>query len=218
MLVTVDSPNSSVLRAKTVPVVGGDEAIQIILALEAELELIGHGVGLAAPQIGISKSIAIIRYGGISLNLINPSVIGGGNEFKSEMEGCLSFPGRCWDVPRFGTIRIQNHLLWPAAVGSVALSDDVNRKPIDRLNYPKGMNLVPAEQVYVVENPVEDCGGIICVAVQHELEHLLGVTLDTKQGAKEHYELATGDKKVGRNDPCPCGSGKKYKKCCLTGK
>ena len=22
------------------------------------------------------------------------------------------------------------------------------------------------------------------------------------------------DTKVGRNDPCPCGSGKKYKKCC----
>ena len=22
-------------------------------------------------------------------------------------------------------------------------------------------------------------------------------------------------KHVGRNDPCPCGSGKKYKKCCL---
>jgi protein O-GlcNAc transferase len=22
--------------------------------------------------------------------------------------------------------------------------------------------------------------------------------------------------KVGRNDPCPCGSGKKYKKCCMT--
>lgn len=25
---------------------------------------------------------------------------------------------------------------------------------------------------------------------------------------------ATGNAKVGRNDPCPCGSGKKYKKCC----
>ncbi|HUE71997.1 MAG TPA: SEC-C metal-binding domain-containing protein, partial [Pirellulaceae bacterium] len=22
-------------------------------------------------------------------------------------------------------------------------------------------------------------------------------------------------KKVGRNDPCPCGSGKKYKQCCM---
>jgi uncharacterized protein YecA (UPF0149 family) len=28
------------------------------------------------------------------------------------------------------------------------------------------------------------------------------------------YDFKTG-KKVGRNDPCPCGSGKKYKKCCL---
>lgn len=22
-------------------------------------------------------------------------------------------------------------------------------------------------------------------------------------------------KKIGRNEPCPCGSGKKYKKCCM---
>ncbi len=27
----------------------------------------------------------------------------------------------------------------------------------------------------------------------------------------------TATKKVGRNEPCPCGSGKKYKKCCLKG-
>ncbi|WP_455206150.1 YchJ family metal-binding protein [Kaarinaea lacus] len=26
--------------------------------------------------------------------------------------------------------------------------------------------------------------------------------------------VRTRDNKVGRNDPCPCGSGKKYKKCC----
>ena len=24
---------------------------------------------------------------------------------------------------------------------------------------------------------------------------------------------STGEKQVGRNDPCPCGSGKKYKRC-----
>ncbi len=24
----------------------------------------------------------------------------------------------------------------------------------------------------------------------------------------------TKQEKIGRNDPCPCGSGKKYKKCC----
>ncbi len=27
-------------------------------------------------------------------------------------------------------------------------------------------------------------------------------------------EQAKGEQTVGRNDPCPCGSGKKYKKCC----
>ncbi|WP_138206410.1 SEC-C metal-binding domain-containing protein [Haloimpatiens lingqiaonensis] len=26
------------------------------------------------------------------------------------------------------------------------------------------------------------------------------------------------EEKIGRNDPCPCGSGKKYKKCCGVGK
>src|SRR6266496_5911257 len=27
--------------------------------------------------------------------------------------------------------------------------------------------------------------------------------------------LSSLEQKIGRNDPCPCGSGKKYKKCCL---
>ena len=31
---------------------------------------------------------------------------------------------------------------------------------------------------------------------------------------EEHFQPPRG--KVGRNAPCPCGSGKKYKNCCLT--
>ena len=27
--------------------------------------------------------------------------------------------------------------------------------------------------------------------------------------------IRSREKKVGPNDPCPCGSGKKYKKCCM---
>ncbi len=27
-------------------------------------------------------------------------------------------------------------------------------------------------------------------------------------------EIPMSDKRISRNDPCPCGSGKKYKKCC----
>lgn len=32
---------------------------------------------------------------------------------------------------------------------------------------------------------------------------------------KRHFSQQLQLPKVGRNDPCPCGSGKKYKKCCL---
>ena len=31
----------------------------------------------------------------------------------------------------------------------------------------------------------------------------------------DKYEPVLTGPKIGRNDPCPCGSGKKYKKCCL---
>ena len=33
-------------------------------------------------------------------------------------------------------------------------------------------------------------------------------------GQKELVPVVRGGPKVGRNDPCPCGSGKKFKKCC----
>ncbi len=33
-------------------------------------------------------------------------------------------------------------------------------------------------------------------------------------GARRQQTVVRGQPKVGRNDPCPCGSGKKYKKCC----
>ncbi|NIQ01857.1 MAG: hypothetical protein GWM98_05475, partial [Nitrospinaceae bacterium] len=35
---------------------------------------------------------------------------------------------------------------------------------------------------------------------------------DSAEGAKP-ATVRREEKKVGRNDPCPCGSGKKYKKC-----
>ncbi len=37
---------------------------------------------------------------------------------------------------------------------------------------------------------------------------------DKRPGKTERQKTITKSKKVGRNDPCPCGSGKKYKKCC----
>ncbi|MGQ9858218.1 MAG: preprotein translocase subunit SecA [Thermodesulfobacteriota bacterium] len=35
-----------------------------------------------------------------------------------------------------------------------------------------------------------------------------------QQSAQEPKTIRRAGQKIGRNDPCPCGSGKKYKKCC----
>jgi len=36
---------------------------------------------------------------------------------------------------------------------------------------------------------------------------------DEGEEAEQHQPFVRTDDKVGRNDPCPCGSGKKYKQC-----
>ena len=38
------------------------------------------------------------------------------------------------------------------------------------------------------------------------------------QSESAAHKTVRADIKVGRNDPCPCGSGKKYKECCGRGK
>jgi uncharacterized protein YecA (UPF0149 family) len=37
---------------------------------------------------------------------------------------------------------------------------------------------------------------------------------DNRPGKTGKVKTIKKNKKVGLNDPCPCGSGKKYKKCC----
>ena len=51
---------------------------------------------------------------------------------------------------------------------------------------------------------------LTCVAVQHEIDHLNGVTIMDKC-----LQSLVGTKKPKRNSPCHCGSGNKYKNCCL---
>ncbi len=43
---------------------------------------------------------------------------------------------------------------------------------------------------------------------------LKSIYLSCRQKNYSH-EPVTNTQKIGRNDPCPCGSGKKYKKCCM---
>ena len=67
---------------------------------------ISDGVGLAAPQVGVLKKIAVVEYEGSSYVLINPRLIEQGGEQEGE-EGCLSFPGIYASVKRPEWARIE---------------------------------------------------------------------------------------------------------------
>jgi len=47
---------------------------------------------------------------------------------------------------------------------------------------------------------------------QHEINHLNGV----EEVVEGNGYLLPPQPKIGRNETCPCGSGKKYKKCCIS--
>ncbi len=67
------------------------------------------GVGLAAPQVGILKRVALVDTGEEILELINPEIISSSGE-QTDLEGCLSYPGRFGEVtrPMIVTIKAQN--------------------------------------------------------------------------------------------------------------
>ena len=44
-------------------------------------------------------------------------------------------------------------------------------------------------------------------------EEIFGEDGEQQDGQEKHQPFVRQDEKVGRNDPCPCGSGKKYKQC-----
>jgi peptide deformylase len=50
------------------------------------------GVGLAAPQVGVLRRIAVVEYDEKSYELINPRILSATGELIEE-EGCLSVPG-----------------------------------------------------------------------------------------------------------------------------
>jgi uncharacterized protein YecA (UPF0149 family) len=49
----------------------------------------------------------------------------------------------------------------------------------------------------------------------HKLNRKYGILADEdEEEPPEQQPIRREQPKVGRNDPCPCGSGKKYKRCC----
>jgi peptide deformylase len=130
--------NEQVLR-KECEDVSIEEVDSLVSILEEELKRInklgGNGIGLAAPQIGINKKIAIIRLGGkLNINLVNSKIEKGYDPKVFNGEGCLSFPGKTENTTRFQEVYITNNLVYPHNFVATGLLAVVCQHEIDHLN------------------------------------------------------------------------------------
>ncbi len=65
-----------------------------------QLMQVERGVGLAAPQVGLMQRFFVINDGTATFPCYNPEIVESGKEQVADNEGCLSFPGLYFKVPR----------------------------------------------------------------------------------------------------------------------
>jgi peptide deformylase len=110
-----------------------------------------NGVGLAAPQVGVSKRLLVMDCGdpddpevALLYHFINPEILRKEGTIVWD-EGCLSFPGLTVEVERAENVRVRAY--------------DVEGHPFEL-----------------------ELSGLEAVCVQHEIDHLDGITLIDRVG------------------------------------
>jgi peptide deformylase len=88
-----------VLRAKAAPVETFDKELRNLVADLTDTMLDAPGVGLAAPQLGVSLRVFTYWVDDVVGHLINPNLDLSDEEQDGE-EGCLSLPGLAYDTRR----------------------------------------------------------------------------------------------------------------------
>src|SRR3989304_6140307 len=104
---TVRRYGDSVLRRKAEPVTAVTSEIQRLIDQMIETMYHDLGIGLAAPQVGVSLRV-IVGDDGLGkgpTTLINPVITASGGQVAGE-EGCLSLPGVFGEVVRADSVSV----------------------------------------------------------------------------------------------------------------
>lgn len=143
------------------------------------------GLGLCAIQIGIDLSALYYEIENRLVHIVNPVIIEENEKFIAKSEGCLSFPGQRIDTYRYKNIIVE---------ADVRIFDKKNSGDIKRN----------------IKFSADDLEAHI---LEHEVDHLNGITIFERSAVIIQNKRIFP--KIGRNDPCFCGSGRKLKKCCI---
>lgn len=125
----------SALREKAKLVAKIDSRHRQILSEMARLMYESSGIGLAAPQVGISESMIVVDIGNGLYKLINPKVVKK-EGVQSLEEGCLSVPGICIKVKRANkvVVKAEDEDGKPVSISADGLFACVLQHEIDHLH------------------------------------------------------------------------------------
>ena len=108
MVEAIEKIGSEVLRQTANVVETIDASISNELYLTMSLAMYKYGgIGLAAPQIGVSKRVIVIDDGGDAYMMINPKITWKSKELSSFDEACLSVPDEHGEVIRPVSIKVK---------------------------------------------------------------------------------------------------------------
>ena len=97
---TIITEGDPVLNKVCRPVEKFDERLHILLDDMKETLAVSNGVGLAAPQVGILRRVALVMDADENvIELVNPTILHEEGE-QTGLEGCLSVPGKYGVVTR----------------------------------------------------------------------------------------------------------------------
>jgi peptide deformylase len=99
------------LRRKSKRIVKIDDIVRNIAASMIDVMIKSQGIGLAAPQVGISRQIIVVLVNEEPRVMINPEILEISKEYCTMNEGCLSFPGKYLDIERPDKVKIKYRCL-----------------------------------------------------------------------------------------------------------
>lgn len=98
--------NTPALRQEALEVTVFDDSLKR-LAVDMHLTMAKErGVGLAAPQVGVSKRLILVKDEEIVIVMVNPKIFHYSASTVTSLEGCLSLPGAVYEVPRSSKVSV----------------------------------------------------------------------------------------------------------------
>jgi len=168
-----------------------DEGIKIAEELLNILSEREDGIGLAANQVGIDASVAVVNVRE-PLILINPIIKEQWNDIEY-YEGCLSYPKKGVQTKRY-----RNVIIHTEQEESDWYFSGAENPTEGKGSWEQEQNLKEYNELRLLES----------ICVQHEIDHLNGMTIMDREYKREPMRVS---KKWGRNEVVGITDGKTYK-------